>query len=223
VELFSPGLRRRTLVGVSLAAVGLATFWGTHIYGKDMLRKAYQSSYLSELPHEAPPSERQAALQPYAKDLKQAEMLGMFLVTTGGGLGLLAFGPLCERWGRRRAFLAFHLGGFLASLLLFQVLSGILAVALFLPFFGFLTLGLHAGYAVYFPELFPTRLRGTGGGFCFNVGRVLAAPILLLSGWMQRDRGFSIEDASSLLSLLFILGAILLLFAPETKGQELPA
>ena len=37
-----------------------------------------------------------------------------------------------------------------------------------LPIYGFFALGIHAGYAVYFPELFPTRLRGTGTGFCFN-------------------------------------------------------
>jgi MFS family permease len=223
LDLFSPRLRRRTLVGCSLAAVGLATFWGTHIYGKDVLRKAYQASYLAVLSPEAPEAEKQALVQRHAANLKQAEMLGMFLVTTGGGLGLLAFGPLCEWWGRRGAFLVFHLGGLVSALLLFQVLSGVLVVILFLPIFGFLTLGMHAGYAVYFPELFPTRLRGTGGGFCFNVGRVLAAPILFLSGWMQRDWGFSLENASSLLSLLFLLGAFLLLLAPETKGQELPA
>ena len=45
-----------------------------------------------------------------------------------------------------------------------------------LPVFGFFTTGMHAGYAVYFPELFPTRLRGTGGGFCFNGGRLAGRP-----------------------------------------------
>ena len=34
-----------------------------------------------------------------------------------------------------------------------------------LPVFGFFTVGMHAGYAIYFPELFPTRIRGTGAGF----------------------------------------------------------
>jgi hypothetical protein len=81
---------------------------------------------------------------------------------------------------------------------------------------------MHAGYAIYFPELFPTRVRGTGGGFCFNVGRIIAAPILFISGWMQKDWGFSLESAASILSLLFIIGAIALLFAPETRGEDLP-
>jgi hypothetical protein len=103
----------------------------------------------------------------------------------------------------------------------------VLAVALFLPVFGFLTLGLHAGYAVYFPELFPTRLRSTGAGFCFNVGRLTAAPVLYLSGWIQRPPphgpGLSLPDAASLLSLLFLAGVGLLALAPETKGKELAA
>lgn len=201
-SLFAPALRRRTLVGVGLAAVGLATFWGAHIYGKDTLRNAY------------------AAADP-AADLKRGEMLGMFLVTTGGGLGLLAFGPISERLGRRGAFLLFQLGGLVAALVLFHVLSGVVALCVFLPVFGFLTLGMHAGFAVYFPELFPTRLRGTGAGFCFNMGRILAAPVLFGSGWLQQATGGTSANTASLLSLLFIPGA-LLLFAPETRGRELP-
>ncbi len=208
-QLFEPGLLRRTLVGVGLATIGLATFWGTHIYGKDMLEQAY----------------RAATGEENAKVVKQVEMLGMLLVTLGGGVGLVAFGPICERLGRRGAFLFYHLGGLAAALLLFKGLTGVTTIGVFLPIFGFLTLGMHAGYAVYFPELFPTRLRSTGGGFCFNVGRILAAPILFLSGWLQSDGGMNLgmANAAALLSLLFPLGALLLLFAPETRGQDLPA
>jgi predicted MFS family arabinose efflux permease len=213
-QLFQGGLYRRTFIGVGLAAIGLATFWGTHIYGKDVMQQAYQQSTGNQ----------------NAEALKQMEMLGMFLVTTGGGLGLIAFGPICERLGRRGAFLFYHLGGLAASLIVFKQVSSMTAAALLLPIFGFLTLGMHAGYAVYFPELFPTRLRSTGGGFCFNFGRILAAPILALSGWMQTklvDAGMTkaaaLSNSAALLSLLFALGALLLLFAPETKGQDLPA
>jgi MFS family permease len=200
---------RRTLVGVSLAAVGLATFWGTHIYGKDALRQACEA-------HLVAPDEPGAA-----GAIKNWEMLGMFLVTTGGGLGLVSFGPLSERLGRRGAFLVFQVGGLAASLVLFLVLDGVTALCLFLPVFGFLTLGMHAGYAVYFPELFPTRLRGAGGGLCFNVGRLVAAPILFLGGWMQKDQGFSLAATASLLALLFVPGVLVLLAAPETRGQDL--
>ncbi len=224
-DLFSQELRRHTLVGVGLAAVGLATFWGAHIYGKDVLRQAVETRYIeadiSNASREANLS-REAILEEHFRDIKQWEMLGILLVTAGGGLGLLMFGPLSERFGRRGAFLFYHLAGLVAALVVFQTLSEVNHLLIFLPVFGFLTLGMHAGYAVYFPELFPTRLRSTGAGFCFNVGRILAAPILFLSGWMQRDVGLSLRDAASLLSLLFVLGAGLLVFARETKGEELP-
>jgi len=45
---------------------------------------------------------------------------------------------------------------------------------------------------------------------------------LVIVGWLQIDQGYSVADAASLLSLLFILGAALLLAAPETRGQQLP-
>jgi hypothetical protein len=118
------------------------------------------------------------------------------------------------------------------------MLHGVGVLIAVLPIFGFLTLGMHAGSAIYFPELYPTRLRGTGAGFCFNFGRILAAPILVISGKMQDvpapdpndwekftnifALGLSLENTASILSLLFLVGVAALFFAPETKGKELP-
>lgn len=223
-ELFGHTYLRRTFVGVTLAAVGLATFWGAHIYGKDTLHKAVVDRYVTEaFPGQADVTDeqRQQVLDDNQPVLKRWEMLGMFLVTTGGGIGLVCFGPICHRIGRRASFFLFHTGGLISALIVFQLLSGQTVLMVALPIFGFLTLGMHAGYAVYFPELYPTRLRGTGAGFCFNSGRILAAPILFIGGWMQKDWGFTLENAASLLALLFLLGNLVLLIAPETKGQDL--
>lgn len=208
-------------MGVGLATVGLATFWGTYIYGKNLLRDAVEARETRALA----PEERAARLRESASYFKHWEMVGMLLVTLSGGAGLVCFGPLSERFGRRGAFLIYHAGGLVSSLILFQFVSGVMALVAFLPVFGFLALGMHAGYAVYFPELFPTALRSTGAGLCFNVGRLTAAPILFISGWMQRESGLglSARDTASLLSLLFLLGIALLVVAPETRGQELPA
>jgi len=207
-DLFAAGVRRNTIVGLSLATIGLATYWGVYIYGWGLLRQLAESRQLSQ------------------QTIKHWEMLGMFLVVTGGGLGLVSFGPICERVGRRSAFLFFHLCGLVSALVLFQGLARASAtvLCLALPVFGYMTIAIHAGYAIYFPELFPTRLRGTGGGFCFNGGRFLAASILIVRAWMRSDQGLGLrmEDAASILSLLFLLGLIVLLFAPETKGRELP-
>ena len=83
-------------------------------------------------------------------------------------------------------------------------------------------MGIHAGYAIYFPELFPTHLRGTGTGFCFNGGRLLAASVLVLSGWLKSLPGMDLRLAITLLALLFPLGILVIFFMPETKGQPLP-
>ncbi len=229
LDLFARGLIRNTLVGLVLATVGLATFWGVHIYGRELLRKIVERPYLETAQAEgsATAAKVLAALPDDDKrTIKHWEMLGMLLVTAGGGLGLLSFGPICEQIGRRGAFLLFQLGGLIGAVVVFQGMADATPTALccMLPVFGFLTLGVHAGYAIYFPELFPTRVRGTGGGFCFNGGRLLAASILLLRGWMRSEQGagLSLESTATILSLLFPLGVLALLAAPETKGRELP-
>lgn len=235
-DLFSRSLLRNTFVGFTLAAVGMATFWGVHIYGKNLLQQAVRADLLVEATGEANPSltptEETAVLEPYKNRIKRWEMIGMFLVTTGGGLGLVLFGPISQRLGRRMTFLLYHLGGLVIALLVFQFPFSRNALVALLPVFGFLTLGMHAGYAIYFPELFPTRLRGTGTGFCFNGGRIAAAPILLLSGWLQRGFSFDeswlsfeiprigLEQSCTYLSFLYLVGVLVLLIAPETRNRD---
>jgi MFS family permease len=260
-ELFGAGQWRGTVAGTGLATVGLATFWGVHVYGKDILRRDREHAYLLQMvannPSHVPvsawdywcgvrsesvvdtdeetekrlrqiaPRERAFLLGSYEKTMKTWEMRGMLFVTTGGGLGLLWFGPLCEKIGRRAAFLVFLLGGLASTLIVFGLPVGWTQWGdplqlLLLGGFGFLTLGMHAGFAIYFPELFPTRLRGTGSGFCFNIARVLAAPILVINGLLQSQWHLSMERARIVLSGLFLLGIVLLAIAPETKGRELP-
>ena len=89
-----------------------------------------------------------------------------------------------------------------------------------LSLMSFFVLGMHAGYAIYFPELFPTRLRATGASICFNVGRVLGAVILLIRGELGRHLGM--PRAAAVISCLFWVGLVLLWFTPETRGRELP-
>jgi hypothetical protein len=95
-----------------------------------------------------------------------------------------------------------------------------------LPIMGFCQLSLFAGYAIYFPELFPTRLRSTGTSFCYNVGRFVAAsgPFLLgqLSSGVFSGSPEPMRPAGLVMCLIFLLGLAVLPFAPETKGKPLP-
>jgi MFS family permease len=222
--LFAPQIAGRTVLGFSLAVVGLATFWGVHIHGKELTFRRARVEFEREagLSSAATLSERQEVWKARERELKRAEMLGMLLTATGGGLGLLAFGPICEALGRRRAFFLFHLGGIVMAVLMFQTYLVWSYAALWplLVLFGFWTLGMHAGYAIYFPELYPTRMRSLGAGFCFNCGRIAAAVVLVINA-VARQNNMALETVGTCLSLLFLVGMVIIWFGPETKGTEL--
>jgi MFS family permease len=199
--------RSRALFGALLAMVGLATFWGVAVAGQDLA-----SDLLKKL---GAPAETISS---------RAKVAFAFIQTTGGFIGQLMMGSLCAWFGRKRTFAWMHIGGFLLTAAVCWLPGYFHSYTLFIcliPLFGFFVQGIHSGYAVYFPELFPTHLRATGAGFCFNTGRVLAAPVLLwLSPWMKGT--MELPTAISILGCLFLLGLVILTFLPETKGQDLP-
>jgi len=144
----------------------------------------------------------------------------IMILTLGSLPGYFVVGALADRVGRRAAFLVFFAGSALAAPLIFLGPWTVGQMLLLLPLLGFFTLGIYAGFPIYLPELFPTRLRTTGAGFCFNIGRVVSAAGPFLTGVMVLYTG-SFEYAISALSLVYLLGPVALLFARETKGQVL--
>lgn len=196
---------RPAILGLLLAAVGLGTFWGVTIAGQDLTETLLLRNGI--------PQERAAERAKFAFGIVQ---------TAGGGLGLLYFGPLAERLGRRGAFALMHLAAFAMVPVICYVPQTYGQMLFLLPVFGFFTLGSHAGYAIYFPELFPDHLRATGASVCFNGGRLVAAPILWLSGMLKGLPGMDLRHAVMILSSLFLVGLVLLIFLPETKGRPLP-
>jgi MFS family permease len=195
----------RALLGMLLAAIGLGTFWAVTVAGQDLAREMLL---------------RHGWSRPEA--IRKAQFAYGFVQAVGAGLGLLAFGPLSVRLGRKKAFALMLIGACLIVPITcyLPVTYGTLLVLL--PVFAFLTVGFHAGFAIYFPELFPTHLRATGAGFCFNVGRAAASSMLFFSGWLKARPGMDLRMAISLLGLLFLLGLIVVYFLPETRDQPLP-
>src|SRR5262249_27909142 len=145
---------------------------------------------------------------------------GIMLLNGGSLFGYLSFGPLADRFGRRPAFLFFLLGGLILFPLTFLTGRGLGQIFVLLPFLGFFTLGITSGFPIYLPELFPTHVRTTGVGFCYNLGRIVTAGGVFLTGYLVGISG-SYAKAASGVSLVYALGIFLLVFARETRGQRL--
>jgi MFS family permease len=197
--------RKRAILGMLLAAVGLGSFWAVTVAGQQLAREMLIGQGVEE-----------------AIAVEKAKFAYGIVETTGAGLGLLMFGPLCIWLGRRRAFMLVQVCSLVIVPVTCYLPQTYNQLLLLLPIYGFFTLSMHAGFAVYFPELFPTRLRATGAAFCFNGGRIAAASMLYFSGWLKSLPGMDLRLAIVLLSLVFVLGIVIVLFLPETKDQPLP-
>jgi MFS family permease len=205
-ELFTVRIwARHAIFGLLLAAVGMGTFWGVVVAGQDLTRELLIRTGWAP-----------------AAAARSAQFAYGFVQASGMGLGLLAFGPLAERLGRRGAFLLMHSIAIVIVPLTCYLPQNYGQMLIMLPLLGFFAGGSHAGYAIYFPELFPNHLRATGVGACFNGGRLIAAPVLWISGILKALPGVDLRLAVTLLSSLFLVGIFLLAFLPETRGKPLP-
>jgi len=106
-----------------------------------------------------------------------------FLMIAVSMVGNFAAGGLARRLGNRRAIQWMLLGLFAAMVGAFIVPRGFPALAWFwVPLVGFFS-GVFGLFTMYLPPLFPTLLRTTGAGFCYNVGRLAAAAASVIFGW----------------------------------------
>ena len=142
-------------------------------------------------------------------------------LTTGGIIGCLCMPFIAERWGRKGALFIYFLGALLSVPTTFLFTKEFTHAVLASPVMGFFTAGVTTAFAIYFPELFPTKIRATAQGFCFNFARFFSAGGPLLAGVLTAKHG-SFAPAIATIGLVYMLGLIVLIFARETRGQPLP-
>ena len=154
------------------------------------------------------------------------------LFNLGAIIGTWGITLAAERWGRRIAFTMFFAASFFMTILVFLTMgtgitgNGERDVLIMQPILGFCILSLFGGYAIYFPELFPTRLRSTAISFCYNIARFVAATgpagLGILTAYVFHNTDEPIRWAGAAMSVTFLFGIIFAWMGPETKGKPLP-
>lgn len=193
-----PPLLTITLIGIFLSAVALIGSWGS---------VQWIPSWADQLT---------GGTRPDAKATVQ------IVSSLGAALGAILGPVFLARLSRRLAYgilsalaLAFSVWLFRFPAewgTLFLVKTGLIAVTT-ASFYGF--------FPLYFPELFPTSVRATGQGICYNFGRIIAAFGALGSGQLVAQLG-GYAQMGAVVTLVYVLGIALAFIAPETKGRPLP-
>jgi MFS family permease len=208
LELFHhPRWRKNALVGLFLGLSGMFGLWGIGFFSPELISTALAGA-------------------PQAQ-VDTVRGWGLAFQDAGAFIGMMVFTYVASRWSRRGAFLGAFILCLVVTTFVFYSLRTATQAYWMLPLMGFAQLGVFAGYSIYFPELFPTRLRGTGVGFCYNTVRYLAAPAPWLMGKLSSVlKEHSVEEpfriAAILMCGIFFVGMIALIWAPETKGKPLP-
>ena len=214
-ELFQPGTRALTISGLITALTALITWWTCNAFipviasglaGVQAAADGLTGTAITAL-----------------KESWKAQATNWF--NLGGLIGTLLTVPAAKMLGRRVMFGIYFLVSGASILLAFGLdLEPQTHLMMYFPI-GLSVFGVFGSFTYYLPELFPTRLRGTGSGFCYNIGRVAAAlgPFLVVS--IVRSGSTALESAMHVLfyvGFVPIIGTFALRWVVETKGRALP-
>ncbi|MBM3844654.1 MAG: MFS transporter [Verrucomicrobia bacterium] len=245
-------LRYHLIIGLLLALAGQTGLWGIGYWTPELVRSSLveerrqtiletvkftteaERDRVATLPVNelaalvaADPAATAGIVKAWKAESDQLVGRGTLLQDIAGMFGIYAFTWFTSRVGRRRAFAVAFLLALGATWITFGWLKSRSDVYWMLPLLGFCVASIYGGYAIYFPELFPTRLRSTGVGICYNVARYLTAFGSLTLGklavlYAGLGHGMPLRPAAMTLAVVFLVGVVAVRFAPETKGRPLP-
>jgi SHS family sialic acid transporter-like MFS transporter len=198
-EVFSGSLRKVTLLAMAFASIALIGTWGS---------VQWLPAWADQLAGKTNPA---------------AKANTQMVVALGAIVGAW-FAPLLgARLGRRPTYFLLCFSSFVLCAALFQFVHEFAGIFLEMSFLvGAATASFYGWFPLYFPELFPTRVRATGQGLCYNSGRIFAAIGALTQGQLVGYFNGSYARAGGVITLIYALGMALIWLAPETKGKPLP-
>jgi MFS family permease len=199
--LFTVSVRRDVLIGTGLAVVATFGYQGAI---------QWVPSWISAMLHAQG-----------AKSVIPQVSLITTVLNAGGIVGCLCLPFLADRRGRKSALFIYFLGAFLSVPTTFFLVNEFSSAVLISPIIGFFAGGVFTGFAIYFPELFPTAIRATAQGFCYNFARFFSAAAPFLAGALISSHG-AFAPAITIIGSIYVLGLVILIFARETRGQALP-
>ena len=198
-EVLAPPLSRTTWLAILFASIALVGTWGS----------------VQWLPAWAD--------QLTLSQVRNAKGLTQMLIALGAILGCFIGPWVGGRMGRRPAYFILCLASLIFCACLFRGVHAYGPTFLLLCFLvGGGTAAFYGWLPLYLPELFPTRVRATGQGLCYNLGRILAAVGAIQMGRLLRAYEGSYARAGATITLVYALGLVFIWLAPETKGKPLP-
>jgi MFS family permease len=143
------------------------------------------------------------------------------LFALGEVFGCIGFGLLAEWWGRRITLAVYLVGSVAITPIIFILVKDPVAIVWLQLLNGYVTGGLYGWYSIHPPELFPTAIRSSAVSIIFNAARLLAmfGPIVA-SNLISYFGGYG--PTTTILSSVFLVGAVAVFFLPETRGRHLP-
>jgi MFS transporter, SHS family, sialic acid transporter len=233
-DVLRPPLLRSTLYAMVLASIALIGTWGSvqwlPLWADKMAQeqsveaaRAEQRNVLGAVAKQI--SLNDPAIMARSKELKNhnAKAYAQINSAIGAVVGCLLGGWLGGRLGRRQGYFLLCLISLASCAYLFRGVNAYGWTFLVLTFVvGGVTAAFYGWFPLYLPELFPTRVRATGQGLSFNAGRILAAAGALQMGVLMRQFDGDYGEAGGVITLIYLLGLVVIWFAPETRGQKLP-
>ena len=210
-ELFSPELLPYTRSGFLMAVIALMAWWSCNAFIPVVASGLANTAAIEE------------GLDKVATQVRieHWKMLATVCFNLGGLIGTLLTIPAAKYLGRRAMFAIYWA---LSATAIFTTFGLDLApnVRLYMYFaIGLTVFGVFGSFTYYLPELFPTRVRATGAGFCYNIGRIFAAGGPFLVGAIAARGTTATVDVLSYVGFIPLLGLLFMPWVIETRGRVL--